>query len=105
MNQRNAKGSVSAMSGSTEGEAQYSEEDTKPQGKAKGKKAPAGGKAAQNGKRKQEDNASKQAAKRQRANSEMEEDDEDMDEEMDTLPDGRKMTDEEKRKNFLERNR
>ncbi|KAK5168121.1 Transcription factor [Saxophila tyrrhenica] len=106
MHQRNQKGSVgSNMSGSTEAEGQYTDEDTKPQSKGKGKKGSTG-KGAQNGKRKTEETPSK-ANKRQRANTEPEEDDDDMDDgqEQDTHPDGKKMTDEEKRKNFLERNR
>lgn len=108
MSQRNAKGSVvSNMSGSTEGDGQFSEEETKPQGK-KGKKG-SNTKAAQNGKRKTDDTPSKaQANKRQRANTATDEDDdmEEMDDaQEDSHPDGRKMTDEEKRKNFLERNR
>ena len=109
MNQRGSKGSVvSNMSGSTEGEGQYSDEDAKPQAKSKGKKGSTG-KAAQNGKRKTEETPSKgQVNKRQRANTATTEDDEIDDDMMDMPdegPDGKKMTDEEKRKNFLERNR
>ncbi len=105
MSQRNSKGSVgSAMSGSTDGEGQYSDEEIKPQGK-KGKKGSVG-RATQNGKRKSDETPIKQANKRQRANTEPEDEDDMMDDqEIDTHPDGKKMTDEEKRKNFLERNR
>ena len=106
------------MSGSTDGaEDQYSaeEEDTKPQTKSKGKKGSAG-KAAQNGKRKTEEAtpSKAQGGKRQRATngSTMPLDEDDMDDGMvdiddmdDIGTDGKKMTDEEKRKNFLERNR
>ncbi|KAK3702265.1 Transcription factor [Vermiconidia calcicola] len=106
MNQRNSKNSVgSIMSGSTEGEGQYSDEDTKPQTKSKGKKGSAS-KGTQNGKRKTEETPSKaQANKRQRASTAEEDDDDEMDGMDEHGPDGRKMTDEEKRKNFLERNR
>lgn len=108
---RAAKNSVgSTMSGSTDGaEDQYSEEDTKPQTKSKGKKSSTG-KAAQNGKRKTDDTPSKASGtKRQRASSSgqaMLSDDGDGDmQDDDDGPDTKKMTDEEKRKNFLERNR
>lgn len=105
----------STMSGSTDGaEEQYSDEaETKPQTKSKGKKGSAG-KTAQNGKRKTEETTPSkgQGTKRQRASNgqTMQNDEIDMDdagqEGMDeTGPDGKKMTDEEKRKNFLERNR
>ncbi len=105
---RGSKGSVvSNMSGSTEGEGQYSDEETKPQTKSKGKKGSTG-KASQNGKRKPEETPSKgQANKRQRANTVTTEDEDDdpMGDGQDDMIDNRKMTDEEKRKNFLERNR
>ena len=111
---RASKNSIgSTMSGSTEGAGgDYSDEaDTKPQIKAKGKKGSAG-KGAQNGKRKNDDTPSKAQAnkKQRRSNSQaMPDDDMDQDESMqdmdETGPDGKKMTDEEKRKNFLERNR
>ncbi|KAK4552549.1 Transcription factor [Recurvomyces mirabilis] len=114
--QRANKGSiVSTMSGSTEnGNAEYSEDgaDMKPQSRGgRGKKGSAG--KAANGKRKQDETPSKGAVKKQRgANGQAMQmddmdDDDDMDESMmlDEHPDGKKMTDEEKRKNFLERNR
>lgn len=114
---RASKNSVgSTMSGSTEGaEDQYSEEESKPQTKSKGKKG-SSAKNGQNGKRKTEDmTPSKgQGAKRSRISnaSSMGPDDMDMEDEMDGMDgmddigsDGKKMTDEEKRKNFLERNR
>ena len=115
MNKRATKGSiVSTMSGSTEGEGQYSDEDTKPQSKSKGKKG-SGGKSNQNGgKRKTEETPSKaQPIKKQKGSNgaviPMEDDDDDdepmMDDQDEHGPDGKKMTDEEKRKNFLERNR
>lgn len=112
---RGAKNSIgSTMSGSTDGgEGQYSDDpDTKPQTKSKGKKG-SSGKGAQNGKRKNEETPSKaQANKRQKGSIDMGMPPDDMDDEdqmqdgMDEHgPDGKKMTDEEKRKNFLERNR
>ena len=116
-NGRGSKNSIgSTMSGSTEGgEGQYSDADTKPQTKSRGKKG-SGGKNAQNGKRKTEETPSKgQANKRQRVSTgstmppdDMDDDDDDQMQDMgeeQTGADGKKMTDEEKRKNFLERNR
>jgi ATF/CREB family transcription factor len=112
---RNARASknsiVSTMSGSTDGgEGQFSDDgDTKTQTRSKGKKG-SGGKGAQNGKRKTEETPSKaQANKKQRGSNGMSFDDideDDMDDGMDDPnQDKSKMTDEEKRKNFLERNR
>ena len=108
---RGAKNSIgSNMSGSTEGgegEEYSDEQDTKPQTKSKSKKGSAG-KAAQNGKRKTEETPSKaQANKKPRANpGPPDEDEDDMMDDLDEIGDGnKKMTDEEKRKNFLERNR
>ena len=113
-NNRGAKNSIgSTMSGSTDGH--YSDDaETKPQTKSKGKKGSAG-KGAQNGKRKNEETPSKvQAHKRQRGSTgstmpgdDMDDDDDHMmpDDQDEHGPDGKKMTDEEKRKNFLERNR
>jgi len=105
----------STMSGGTEnGQGDYSDGsvDTKPQ--KRGKKGGSAGKAG-NGKRKAEETpTSKMNNKKPRVSNgqAMPEDEDDMmdDEDMandddDTNPDGRKMTDEEKRKNFLERNR
>lgn len=101
------KGSIGSMSGSTENGDQYSDDaETKPQTRnGRGKKG-ATGKAA-NGKRKNEEASSKGPAhKKQRASMgpSMSEEPEDDDDNMDGMDD-RKMTDEEKRKNFLERNR
>jgi len=115
---RAAKNSVgSNMSGDTEnGPGDYSDvgSETKPQARtARGKKGSAG-KGAANGKRKTDETPSKPNNKRQRTSTSMGsamdmemDDDEDNDENamQDTHPDGKKMTDEEKRKNFLERNR
>lgn len=104
----------STMSGSTEaGEGQYSDDgDSRPQSKTKGKKG-SSGKAVSNGKRKTEDNTPSKAQgnKKQKANNtaamppEEPEDEMDQDDQDELGPDGKKMTDEEKRKNFLERNR
>ncbi|SMQ45405.1 unnamed protein product [Zymoseptoria tritici ST99CH_3D7] len=104
------KGSIGTMSGgSTDGgEGQYSDDgDQKPQTRnGRGGKKGSTGKAA-NGKRKTEEAPAKgPASKKQRASMAMSEEPEDEDDGMnDTHEDGRKMTDEEKRKNFLERNR
>lgn len=99
------------MSGSTDGIEQYSDSENKASAKGRAKKGSAG-KGAQNGKRKTDETPSKvQANKRQRGSigqpiqPEDEDDDDDDDEMLDQHPDGKKMTDEEKRKNFLERNR
>lgn len=109
-NKRGAKNSIgSTMSGGTEDvEGQYSDEDVKPQLKGKGKKG-AGGKGQQNGKRKTDETPIKaQVNKRQKAEEPddmMDDDMQDMDMPDEIGADGKKMTDEEKRKNFLERNR
>jgi ATF/CREB family transcription factor len=110
---RTAKNSVgSNMSGDTEnGPGDYSDvgSETKPQARtARGKKGSAGKGA--NGKRKTDETPSKPNNKRQRTSTSMDmemedEGDEDEGPMVDTHPDGKKMTDEEKRKNFLERNR
>ncbi|KAI5359383.1 putative transcription factor Jun, basic-leucine zipper domain-containing protein [Septoria linicola] len=107
--QRN-KGSIgSNLSGSTEHADQYSEEDSKANLRgARGKKG-AAGKGAANGKRKNEEGTGKQAANKKARASTQSEEPEDMDdmspEAEEMGKDGKKMTDEEKRKNFLERNR
>jgi ATF/CREB family transcription factor len=105
------KGSIgSTMStGSTDGGEQYSEDgDHKPQTRGgRGKKAQPAKPA--NGKRKTDDAPPKgPASKKSRASMAMSEepdDDEDNMDGMDGMDGDRKMTDEEKRKNFLERNR
>lgn len=118
MHKRQNKNSIgSTMSGSTEnGQGDYSDGSTeaKPQTKSgRGKKGGSNGKAG-NGKRKAEETPSKAGNKKQRGNSghsmpseEPEDmmDEQGMDDMDDTNADGKKMTDEEKRKNFLERNR
>ena len=112
---RAAKNSIgSNISGDTEnGPGDYSDvgSETKPQARnARGKKGSAA-KGAANGKRKTEETPSKPNSKRQRTNNSMDIDMDDEEEEVDenamedSHPDGKKMTDEEKRKNFLERNR
>ncbi|KAF2224066.1 Aft1 HRA domain-containing protein, partial [Elsinoe ampelina] len=110
---RGGKGSIgSNMSGSTQnGEDAYSESggsDTKPstRNSAKGKK----GAAAKNNKRtKSDDTSTKPTNKKQKSNNghamPVPEDDMSDMEEPEVGADGKKLTDEEKRKNFLERNR
>lgn len=116
MNNRGPKGSIgSTMSGSTEnGQGDYSDGsvDVKPARGGRGGKKGSAGKGAANAKRKNEETPSRpQNNKRQRgANGESlqgseEPEDEPSPEMEENGPDGRKMTDEEKRKNFLERNR
>lgn len=118
VNNRQNKNSIgSTMSGSTEGGPdQFSDDgaDMKPQTRSgRGKKGGSAGKAA-NGKRKTDETPSKAGGnKKQRASNgpvamptdEMDEDDQGPDDQDEHGPDGKKMTDEEKRKNFLERNR
>lgn len=119
MNNRAGKNSVASnVSGDTEnGQDDYSEGEgeSKPNARAaRGKKGSAG-KGAANGKRKTEETPSKPNNKRQRTSTgqnnqmdmDMDNDDDDDDSKMELShhPDGKKMTDEEKRKNFLERNR
>lgn len=111
---RNSKNSVvSNMSGSTQNEqGDFSEsghsEETKPQARNRGKKGSAT-KVPTNGRRRTEDTPAK-PNKRQKgnngaSNSPEEDMDSDDDQENKLGADGKKMTDEEKRKNFLERNR
>ncbi|KAL1311601.1 hypothetical protein AAFC00_001714 [Neodothiora populina] len=115
MANRAAKNSVTSnMSGSTQNEqGDFSEsghsEDTKPAARKGGKKG-SSVKAPNNGRRKAEDTPAKGPNKRQKGNHggmNMPEDemDSDDDDENKLGADGKKMTDEEKRKNFLERNR
>ncbi|KAK8207927.1 Transcription factor [Zalaria obscura] len=117
MAKRAAKNSIgSNMSGSTNDQAEFSESgdsgNAKPATRAKGKKG-SSTKANNNGRRKAEDTPSKgPAAKKQKNNqgsaNEQEMDEEDSDDETREMThdaNGKKMTDEEKRKNFLERNR
>lgn len=114
INKRQSKASIgSTMSGSTDGgQEQYSEDpDSKPQTRStRGKKGAQPGKTT-NGKRKPDDTNIKANNKRQRGSNgqamsgeEMDEDDQAPDD-GDDHADGKKMTDEEKRRNFLERNR
>lgn len=116
MGNRGAKNSVASnMSGSTQNEqGEFSESggsvETKPSGKGRGKKG-SSTKAPTNGRRKAEDTPAKGNNKKQKGNHGMampmpeDEMDSDDDDENKLGADGKKMTDEEKRKNFLERNR
>ena len=115
MANRAAKNSIgSNMSGSTQNEqGEYSEsgnsEEPRPQARGRGKKASNAKAPPANGRRKAEETPAK-GNKRQKNNhgniSMPEEDEMESDEDDDKPgPDGKKMTDEEKRKNFLERNR
>ena len=120
---RNANGSIGggSLSGSIRGPSELSAEESgdqsKPATRSKGKRASAGkGAATANGRRKAEDTPSKQPAAKKTKNSnggaqmDMNGMGMDSDEEVDMKEEqyhenGKKMTDEEKRKNFLERNR
>jgi ATF/CREB family transcription factor len=107
-NRRNTKGSINSMASADTGD--FSESGQSEQNKStrtRGKKGAANGKQAAGTKRKADD-APKGGRKKGAAASMDDESDEDQDvdmkeEEFDSK--GRKMTDEEKRKNFLERNR
>lgn len=120
---RNANGSLEggSLSGSVRGHSEMSADDSgdqsKPTTRSRGKRTSGGkGAAATNGRRKAEDTPSKQPVAKKAKNNNgniqpdmngmgMESDEEqDMKEEQ-YHADGKKMTDEEKRKNFLERNR
>ena len=119
---RNASGSMGgSLSGSARGVSELSGEmsdsadQSKPNTRAKGKRVSAG-KAASNGRRKAEETSAKQpAAKKAKINNNninppmsldgMESDEEQNIKEEQYHENGKKMTDEEKRKNFLERNR
>jgi ATF/CREB family transcription factor len=109
---RDTKGSINSMAS---GEGDFSEsgqsEQAKTATRSRAKKGAANGKQAAGSKRKTDD-APKGSRKKSNAAPSIDDDmmggdsDDDMDiKDEDTHKDGRKMTDEEKRKNFLERNR
>ncbi|KAF2138560.1 uncharacterized protein K452DRAFT_88428 [Aplosporella prunicola CBS 121167] len=113
---RAGKNSIASMSGSADG-GEFSEdahsEDAKPS-RSRNKKAANGKGTSINGRRKADDGAvkgpSNKKAKGNNGNAMMDDDDDSDDEHKDHSvkqegSDGKKMTDEEKRKNFLERNR
>lgn len=106
----------SNMSGSTEpGQGDYSDgsAEVKPLARGRGKKGNSSTGKAAGGKRKTDEPPIKGGTKKQRRSSgqamsmdDGDDDDDQMPDDMDENgPDGKKMTDEEKRKNFLERNR
>lgn len=114
---RRGNNSITSVSGSADtGEFSNSDDPSqKPNTRTRGKKG-ANGKAQNgNNRRKAEDTPVKApASKKAKTSNEMpdfgegfddEDEDGDMDMKQETGPDGKKMTDEEKRKNFLERNR
>jgi ATF/CREB family transcription factor len=113
---RNTKGSINSISGSADtgdfSDSGHSEQ-AKPSTRSRGKK---GGntKSQAGGRRKADETPAKQGAnKKQKANNgsarsqtaEEEDSDEDGSPKLELNENGKKMTDEEKRKNFLERNR
>ncbi|CAF9906908.1 hypothetical protein IMSHALPRED_005389 [Imshaugia aleurites] len=114
---RNGNGSIGGQS-EMSGDVSDSGDQNKPATRNKGKRASGGtNPASSNGRRKADDTSPKQpSAKKQKKNSNnstsmMDIDGMDSEEEQPNIkeeqfhPDGKKMTDEEKRKNFLERNR
>lgn len=107
-NRRNTKGSINSMASADTGDFSESGQSEQNKGtRTRGKKGAANGKQAAGTKRKADDGP-KGGRKKGAAASMDDESDEDEDtnmkeEEFDSK--GRKMTDEEKRKNFLERNR
>lgn len=108
---RDTKGSINSMASADTNEFSESgqSEQTKTATRSRAKKGAANGKQAAGNKRKAEDTP--KGGRKKSAAQSMDDDmmmDHDSDEDMkdeDTHKDGRKMTDEEKRKNFLERNR
>jgi ATF/CREB family transcription factor len=107
---RDTKGSVNSMTGSAD-TGDFSEsgqsEHAKTSTRSRGKKGAANSKQAAGQKRKAEEAPKGSSRKKSMAMSmdeDMDDDDEDQDMKEETI-NGRKMTDEEKRKNFLERNR
>ena len=114
-NMNNAAGRNGSLTGSAQGSGDISDSgDGKPATRARGKRI-SGGKtgAASNGRRKAEEPLPKQppAKKAKNGNTNLDMENYDSDEEPPNIKEeqyhenGRKMTDEEKRKNFLERNR
>tara|TARA_R110002003_G_scaffold111_4_gene9445 strand:+ start:21506 stop:22675 length:1170 start_codon:yes stop_codon:yes gene_type:complete len=110
---RDTKGSINSMASAETGDFSESgqSEQAKTATRSRAKKGGANGKQAAGNKRNNDD-APKGSRKKSKAQQSMEDEmmGQDSDDEMDikdeeTHKDGRKMTDEEKRKNFLERNR
>ena len=117
-NNNGSIGSISGPGGSVSGDqSDEHDERSKPNGRGKGKKN-TGAASNSNGRRKADETPQKGSNKRAKGNSgnvvdpaleehdDDDDDDSDDDQQMEMLgKDGKKMTDEEKRKNFLERNR
>ena len=107
---RNTKGSINSMTGSADnGDVSDSgSENAKSNARSRGKKGPANGKQAAGTKRKA-DEAPKGGSRKKSAAPSIGDEEEGSEEDMQDMKNeengGRKMTDEEKRKNFLERNR
>lgn len=93
------------------GDISDSGDQGKPATRSRGKRASAGKNGSTNGKRKTDDTPVKQSSAKKQKNMSMDMEGMDSDEEQVNIKeeqyhaDGKKMTDEEKRKNFLERNR
>lgn len=109
---RNTKGSINSIASAETGDFSESggSEQNKSATRSRGKRGAANGKQAAGSKRKA-DEAPKGSRKKSVAAASVGDEDEESDEDMMNIKDeeldskGRKMTDEEKRKNFLERNR
>ena len=115
-NMANATGRNGSLAGSAQGSGDISDSgDGKPATRARGKRAPGGkGAPATNGRRKNDETPAKQPPAKKIKNGNTNLDIENYDSDDEPQPNikeeqyhenGRKMTDEEKRKNFLERNR
>lgn len=109
---RNTKGSINSMAGSADtgdfSESGQSDENKTNNARSRGKKGgAANGKQAAGTKRKAEEapKGSRKKSTAQSVGDEMDDSDQDMDDIKNEENGGKKMTDEEKRKNFLERNR
>ncbi|PSN71988.1 hypothetical protein BS50DRAFT_240667 [Corynespora cassiicola Philippines] len=105
---RNTKGSINSMTGSAD-TGDFSEsgqsEQAKTTTRSRAKKGSVNGKQTAGTKRKADEPPKGGSRKKGAASAQSAEDEDTDDENPQTHPDGKKMTDEEKRKNFLERNR
>jgi ATF/CREB family transcription factor len=112
-NRRNTKGSINSIASADTGDFSESgqSEQNKTNARSRGKKGAANGKQAAGSKRKADDAPKGGIRKQGAAAPSIGDEDEDSDDDMANVKEeefdskGRKMTDEEKRKNFLERNR
>jgi len=101
--QKRSTGSIESQ-GDDQSDSDHSEEPAKPATRSRGKK-PAADAKTPNNRRKAADTPKGSAAKRRKMSVSQDMDDDDAADEGPNTKDTKKMTDEEKRKNFLERNR